>query len=305
MSKVKVLFLAANPATTSRLALDEEIRAIDGKIQGAAYRDNLDLLSHWAVRLDDLSGLLMRHQPHVVHFSGHGAADVNLVVHRDSSAPRELIPDPAQGAPASPGAAAPRQGQVPVEGLARLLGVLKDNVRVVVLNACYSEAQAHAIVQSIDCAVGTSGPIRDDHAIAFAAEFYQALAYGRSVRDAFQLGVVRLQNQGYAQAEKLVRMHTREGVDAATVVLVTPPTAARTAAPAQPVPDRMALVRNLGRLAPADWALLVSAIEGAESRISHHGTVPEQVAELLRWAGSPTGPGLAAISEAYRQLQNP
>jgi hypothetical protein len=275
------------------------------QIQGAAYRDNLDLLSHWAVRLDDLSGLLMRHQPHVVHFSGHGAPGGNLVVHPDRATGRKLVPEPDVGTPVSSGATAPQSGQVPVEGLARLLGVLKDNVRVVVLNACYSEAQAQAIVQSIDCAVGTNGPILDDHAIAFAAEFYQALAYGRSVRDAFQLGVVRLQNQGNAQAEKLVRMHTRAGVDAATIVLVAPPKAANTDVAAQPVPDRMALVRNLGRLAPADWALLVSAIEGAESRISRHGTVPEQVAELLRWAGSPTGPGLAAVVEAYRQLQNP
>src|SRR5262249_45142189 len=68
---IKSLFLAANPARTY-LALDEEVRAIDAKIRGAEHRDRLSLLPHLAVRLDDLSGILLRHKPHVVHFSGHG-----------------------------------------------------------------------------------------------------------------------------------------------------------------------------------------------------------------------------------------
>ena len=51
---IQVLFLAANPAGTTSLALDEEIRAINAKIRGAEHRDRLELASHWAVRLDDL-----------------------------------------------------------------------------------------------------------------------------------------------------------------------------------------------------------------------------------------------------------
>ena len=47
---VKILFLAANPAGTERLALDEEIRAIDAKIRRSEYGDRMDLISHWAVR---------------------------------------------------------------------------------------------------------------------------------------------------------------------------------------------------------------------------------------------------------------
>jgi hypothetical protein len=223
---IKVLFLAANPAATTQLALDEEIRAIDGKIQGAKYRDNLELVSHWAVRSDDLSGLLMRHKPDVVHFSGHGSSAGELVVDPGNEpAGRDLVSAQAAGVPnpANPNGAPVQPVSIPAEALARLFGVLKDNVRVVFLNACYSEVQAQGIVASIDCAVGMSGPIRDDHAIAFAAEFYQGLAFGRSVRDAFQLGVVRLLGAGYAQAESLVRLHCRAGVDPAGIVLLTTP----------------------------------------------------------------------------------
>jgi hypothetical protein len=195
---VKILFLAANPTGTNHLALDEEIRAIDAKIQGAKHRDRLDLKPHFAVRLDDLAGILLRHSPQVVHFSGHGAKSGAII----------LVGSNGQAK------------AVPPKALAGLFRVLKDNVRVVVLNACYSATQAKAIVKEIDCAVGMSDPIDDDHAIAFAAEFYQALAFGRSVQEAFDLGVVRLHGEGVAVAERLVKLHKRRGVKPAEIVLV-------------------------------------------------------------------------------------
>ena len=69
---VIVLLLSANPID-SPLGIDEEFRAIDQKIRSSEHRDHVDLINHGAVRLEDVPGLLMRHKPHVVHFSGHGA----------------------------------------------------------------------------------------------------------------------------------------------------------------------------------------------------------------------------------------
>ena len=71
---IKVLLLSANPID-SPLDIDEEFRAIDQKIRSSEHRDHVDLIKHGAVRLEDVAGLLMRHKPHVVHFSGHGATD--------------------------------------------------------------------------------------------------------------------------------------------------------------------------------------------------------------------------------------
>ncbi len=45
----------------------------------------------------------------------------------------------------------------------------------VCLNACYSEKQAHAIAQHIDCVVGMSDAVGDESAVSFSASFYQAL----------------------------------------------------------------------------------------------------------------------------------
>jgi hypothetical protein len=67
--------------------------------------------------------------------------------------------------------------------------------------------------------------------------------------------------------------------------------------------DRTTLVRTVSGLSPSDMALLVTLVEGAASHISRQGTVPEQAADLIRWAESPTGPGLEAIRRAIEDFR--
>lgn len=291
MNRVKVLFLTANPAGTQPLQLDEEIRQITAKVRAAEYRDSLELVSRWAVRPDDLLQALLELKPHVVHFSGHGSPAAELI----------LLDDRGNSKPVSK------------EALIHLFRILRDNVRVVVLNACYSRPQAEALAQTIDCTVGMNRPIGDQAAIVFAASFYRALGFGRSVQEAFELGRAALLLEGIPE-DQTPELLTRPGVDAAGLVLIPPPVAARPGAetPAAKgpgtrlgVPARVALVRGLSDLTPMDWAMLVTAIPGAGSHVSRHGTVAEQVAELVRWAESPTGPGLATVEEAAKELRNP
>jgi hypothetical protein len=172
--KITILFLAANPSDTTRLRLGEEVRGIDQALRLAEYRDAFDLQQHWAVRPADLQSLLLRHQPHIVHFSGHG------------SAAGEIMLEDATGKARSVSQAA----------LSNLFSLLKDNLRVVVLNACYSQPQAEAIAQHIDCVVGMADAIGDKTAIAFVAAFYQALAYGRDLQNAFDLARNQAQLEG-------------------------------------------------------------------------------------------------------------
>jgi nucleoside phosphorylase len=69
--------------------------------------------------------------------------------------------------------------------------------------------------------------------------------------------------------------------------------------------DRATLVHTLFGLAPGDMAKILTLIEGAATHISRHGTVPEQAADLIRWAESSTGPGLVAIQRALIGLETP
>jgi hypothetical protein len=235
---------------------------------------------------------LLEERPDVVHFSGHGSPSAELILLDERGDPKP----------------------VSQEALVHLFRTLKDNVRVVVLNACYSCPQAEAIAGTIDCTIGMSRPIGDEAAIVFAGSFYRALGFGRSVHEAFELGRTALLLEGIPE-DTTPELLTRKGVDASKLVLIAPPPASATPGAAGPgakppgdragVPDRLALVRDLSGLAPSDWATFVTAIPEAASHISRHGTIAEQVAELVRWAESPTGPGLAAVGRAFEGLRNP
>jgi hypothetical protein len=200
------------------------------------------------------------------------------------------------------------------QALVNLFRTRRHKIRLVVLNACWTSSQAQAISAEVDCVVGTNRTIGDQAARVFSARFYHTLADGGSVQQAFDDALVELEVHGIPESATPVLI-CREGVDPENVVLVGPddaaamPGAAETGAkpPGERagVPDRLALVRDLSGLSPADWAMLVTAIPGTASHVTRHGTVAEQVAELVRWAEDPTGPGLAAVQEAYKGLRNP
>src|SRR5258707_12266141 len=61
MQTVKALFLAANPASTNRLAIDEEIRAIEQKVRAAEHRDVLSFQQAWPARPDNRLQLFNQH----------------------------------------------------------------------------------------------------------------------------------------------------------------------------------------------------------------------------------------------------
>ena len=184
---IKILFLAANPLDTVFLRTDEEARAIDAALRQAANR-NFDIRVHGAVRSDDLQDLLLRHQPDIVHFSGHGTEE------------NELILVDANGKGVAVNGAA----------LRNLFGVLKGNIRCIVLNACYTEAQAQALAEVIDCVVGIEDVISDEGARQFATAFYRALGYEKSIGDAFALGKNQIELAGLGEAEAL-HLLTRTG----------------------------------------------------------------------------------------------
>jgi hypothetical protein len=187
-TKVKILVLAANPVNTSQLRLGEEVRSIEAVLKQSKYRDHFELISQWAVRTSDLSQAILDHKPEIVHFSGHGQGTSTGKDDRSSGDPLRkletdrsplvhegLVLEDDQG----------RAKLVSTSALAGLFELFQNEVRCVVLNACYSETQAAAIHQHIDCVVGMNKAIGDRAAIQFATEFYKALATGRSIEFAY------------------------------------------------------------------------------------------------------------------------
>lgn len=162
----KILFLAANPAGTGQLALTEEVQKIKQHLRSSDHGRQFQVEQEWAVKLSELNAAFLRHQPDIVHFSGHGSSAGELVLETESGTPTTVNP----------------------KALTNLFKILKRNIRCVVLNACFSASQAEAIAQHIDCVVGMTTAVGDKGAIEFAWAFYEALGFNASVHDAFELG---------------------------------------------------------------------------------------------------------------------
>lgn len=200
MEKVRILFLSANPKSTTPLAIDEEIRAIEQRIRASEYRDSLQLIPKLAVRPDDVLHALMEYQPAVIHFSGHGSEAHEILLTGDDGLEKPV------------NAATWRA----------LFKTLKDRVRVVVFNACFSRGQADAVREVIDCVIGMGDEISDDAAIAFSGSFYRAIGFGRSVQNAFDQGNVSIMFAG-TEEEHVPELLCKKGIDPSQVVLVQPP----------------------------------------------------------------------------------
>ena len=163
---VKILFLAANPESTRRLNLEKEAREIQEALDISELAKEFELIQKWEVRPKDFRRALLKHKPDIVHFSGHGEGSSGLVIVDESSGASKAVTG---------------------EALAGLFARI-PSVKCVLLNACYAELQAEAIVSHVDYVIGMRETIYDKAAIAFAIGFYDGLGYGRSIEEAFDLG---------------------------------------------------------------------------------------------------------------------
>ncbi len=93
-------------------------------------------------------------------------------------------------------------------------------IRVVILNACYSQLQAQAITKVIDCAIGMNTAIGDKAAINFASAFYRAIGFDRSIQQAFEQGKVSLLLEGIPE-DKTPEIFIRQGVDISRLFLLS------------------------------------------------------------------------------------
>ncbi|HXQ74058.1 MAG TPA: CHAT domain-containing protein [Pyrinomonadaceae bacterium] len=190
IENTRILFLSANPWTTSRILVDEEAREIFERIQEGPYRDRFELHKHVATRPIDLQRLLLLYQPHIVHFSGHGSKGQKLIF----------------------GGAAGRGKTVDQRGLAQVFALYNKHIRLVLLNACFTNAQARSISQVVDYSVGTGKGIGDKAGVAFAGAFYRALGFGRSIREAFESAKAELALTRMPRTQG-IELFVREGIN--------------------------------------------------------------------------------------------
>ncbi|BAT54407.1 hypothetical protein NOS3756_33760 [Nostoc sp. NIES-3756] len=160
---MKILFLAANPHGTVPLQLDKEVQKIKDSLK---LTNKFQILQRWETSPTDVRRAILQEKPEIVHFSGHGQGQAGLVLVDDRGQPK----------------------LVGADALADLFQFVADKVKCVLLNACYAEFQANAIVKHIDYVIGMQQEVWDITAIAFAVGFYDGLGNGYSIEESFEMG---------------------------------------------------------------------------------------------------------------------
>lgn len=178
-----VLYLTAGPDDPGMewppLRSDLEMRKVKERLQMSRHRDEYRIEFCPAARWDDVSQALVDYDPQVVHFSGHGDSDGNLILENDACGVALTTPD----------------------GLARLFGLHRATIKCIIVNACYSEKLARAMSDNIDYVVGMRCQIGDEAAIQFSVGFYTGLFAGQSVPAAFERGLAHIQGSETTRPE--------------------------------------------------------------------------------------------------------
>lgn len=201
-----ILFLASNPSETAKLQLEKEFVRISSSLQNGVTE--FKLVAEWAITPGDLHQAILKHKPHIIHFSGHGVADKD-----DLPGGRNIGPAVAE------------QGGIVLQGpggeprfvsgaaLADMFRIMatRINIEIVILNACHQEEQARAIVRHIPYVIGTNDAIGDNAAIEFSTGFYRGIsAEGGDVAFAFDLAKNNIMLEGLEDSQVPV-IYRREG----------------------------------------------------------------------------------------------
>lgn len=197
--QVTVLFLAANPLDQPSLRLDEEVREIGEMIRKADFRDGVRLESRWAVRPLDVLQAINECRPSVIHFSGHGSMD-DEIVFQDGAGCAKFVSK---------------------EAIVQTIAAASDEVQLVFFNTCFSSAQAEAVVEHVAAAIGMNATIDDPAARTFAACFYSAIGFGLSIGQAFRQAKAALMLEGMDENDAS-ELFVANGLQANELILVKP-----------------------------------------------------------------------------------
>jgi hypothetical protein len=193
--KTKVLVFSADAVDAGRVQLQEMWKAVETKLDWAAAQkeSKIALIPALAVEPKQLLDHLIRREPQIVHFIGHGE-------------PTALGFQTADGK------------VVGISADAFINSLAASEVKAVVITCCNSAAIAVKASAKIPFAIGTTGKITNESAIAFSFRFYSCLALGHTVKKAFNFSVLEVANSGKEDESLLFELHVKKGEDAAAIL---------------------------------------------------------------------------------------
>jgi len=198
--KITVLFLASNPKNTDSLRLDEEAREIREMISKSKHRDAVKFETRLAVRPLDILQAINELNPDVIHFSGHGTQNDEIVL-EDADGAAKLVSK---------------------EGIVQTIRLSSERIKLVFFNICFSSEQAQDVVKHIEAAIGMTTSIGDKAAIVFSSSFYSALGFGLSLEKSFSQAKAALLLEGIPE-ENTPAIYIKDGLNSEDIFIVKPP----------------------------------------------------------------------------------
>src|SRR5260370_33437491 len=129
MPKLTSLFVSANWVPGAPLKVEAEYKAVCGKVR---LSKNWDIRHTPSATLEDVIDEIKDYKPDIVHFSAHGSPSEEIILNNEAGKPKPVT----------------------TRALEQLFRIMKGNVRLVVMNSCYSARQPQAIAKFIDCVFG-------------------------------------------------------------------------------------------------------------------------------------------------------
>lgn len=197
--KIVVLFLASNPIDQVSLRLDQEAREITEMIGKSKHRDSIRFQTCWAVRPKDILQAINEHKPSIIHFSGHGSENDEIIFETESGQTKVVTK----------------------EAIVQTMMASSDEIRLVFFNTCYSRNQAVAVVKHVEAAIGMQTSIGDKAALVFSSQFYSSLGFGLSLEKAFEQAKALLMLEDIPE-EETPELFVREGLIAKEIFIIKP-----------------------------------------------------------------------------------
>ncbi|MCB9796308.1 MAG: hypothetical protein H6741_26740 [Alphaproteobacteria bacterium] len=166
--QTRVLFVGWAGGGMVPLHVATEADGLHAALKASLHHERFELHVLLEPGVPELEAALRRLRPHVLHLSAHGNELGRLYV---------------------------REGEdyvtVEYEALAGTIAVYGEQLRLVVLNACYSSALADLLSQTARAVVGIDSMVDDRAALGFASSLYGALGDGDDLADAVAVAMQR------------------------------------------------------------------------------------------------------------------
>lgn len=164
-SKRKILFVAAEPIGLPVTYWQKEYKSIIDVFNFSKLKDYCLLEAEFDTKSNDFL-LALEREPWLIHFSGHGTQDGNLVFvdkHKEkfTARTRDLIPFFEES----------------------------KTLKCVLFCSCHSSKLVEETKKVVEYSIGFEGPVENEDAIAFISQFYRNLSLVKTIDAAFNRAV--------------------------------------------------------------------------------------------------------------------